>query len=154
MRVKLSGLFAVFALIAAFGLALVGPGAVSAASGGGADSVRIPINVVNDCNTYGSNTFCVTIKGEYHYVSTPSDGLNVSINATVSGTVTDNATGAVVTQFSESIHEQIHTKAGAFQVFSLHVKASVTAGGSTCSITLNFHEANGAVQYDNFTTTC
>ena len=154
MRSTLSAFLAAAALVAALGLALAAPHAVSA---DGAQPTGGSVNV-NDCTDDGSSTVCYTAQGEQHGVCTPSSGCNTQFNLQSEClTITDDATGALLYQGCEwNFHEQFHTdKTNDVQVAHVAFDATIHDNlGQTYCWSAQYHASNGQVQYDRLTYTC
>lgn len=153
MRSTLSAFLAAAALVAALGLALAAPHAVSA---DGAQPTGGPVNV-NDCTDYGVVTICSTANGEQHRLCTPSGGCHSQINLTSEcSTVTDDMTGVVLLYDCQSLHAQFHSdQAGALQVyFEASVDTYTDSTGQTHCLSIRYHEVDGQVQYESVTTDC
>ncbi len=147
MRIKLTGLFAVFALIAAFGLALVGPGAVSAAPGGGATTSRGSLNY-SGCFDYGSGyTDCYSQVGTYHIILTPSGNFIYQENMTY--TTTYSYDDQVVSQTSHTGRDQGTSTPRNQEFHSSYTDTYSSNDGQSFCVIYRDHFAHGQYQYND-----
>lgn len=147
-------------LIAVFGLLIGALAFGTAASAADTNPNGATVVNINQCETdpYTGGQFCITEKAVfqnagYPTATNPAGNSSTTVNGRLCVTETD-ATGAVVYQYCEKAHEHLLVKDGTQQEGHLYDSyTSVTPYGTFC-VTINFHTANGQVQYDNTSFTC
>lgn len=132
--------------------------APAAGNGNGAATGGGPINVT-DCEYLDifDETTCYTARGDYHFVSTPSGSYQAHYEAHHCFTVYPgtNTSAAPLSQLCGYDHNQFHTSQGEAQVVQDAYGESYTdAAGNSFCYAAQYHEVNGVVQYDRFSTTC
>jgi hypothetical protein len=133
--------------------------APAAGNGNGTMTGGGPINVTD--RTYlapfDDITTCYTSQGDYHFVYTPSGGYQAHSEAHHCFTVypgTDTS-AAPLSQLCGYDHNQFHTKEGEVQLVQETYGESYTdAAGNSFCYAAQYHEVNGVVQYDRFSTNC
>jgi hypothetical protein len=134
--------------------------AVSAMAAGATGPQHFNLNG-QQCFDKGTLSICETSTGEETVVQTASGNFSGDINATNSFVVTDS--GTIVAGGTSSVHDHaLYT--GNFTILQesgLHVVSTVTQGGSTCTLTQDFHVTQldpitftGRIQYNNFSFVC
>jgi hypothetical protein len=108
---------------------------------------------VHDCQDIGGGyQLCIDEQAVFQNVgmdTNPAGNSSTTINGRLCETVTDS-TGAVVFQSCEKAHEHILIKDNTLQEEHLFDQHQVVTPFGTFCETINFHYANGQIQYENF----
>ena len=106
----------------------------------------------NQCFDQISSLFCFVGHAEYNNPVTPSGNISYVANGRLDITASINGR----TVYHDSLQTHVHslTVDGLVGEFAEHYRDTFTYQGQTCTLSLAFHNAGGAVQYDNYTFSC
>jgi len=123
-----------------------------AAPGGGAQVTKQDLDS-NGCNDFFDVSLCFTSDGTINRTTTPSGNESFTIKLTECSTVIDRATGTVISQVCFSTKGHGLSKDGVLQELGQKSQSFGFNGlnGSSCTLSFQYHFANGRLQFDRAT---
>ena len=123
-----------------------------AAPGGGARVTKQDLDQTS-CADFVDSTACFTAAGTINTTTTPSGNESYTIKLTQCSTVTDRATGTVISQVCFSTKGHGLSKDGLLHELG-QKSHSFASNGSSCTISFHYHFANGLIQFDRQARAC